>query len=74
MAGASPNAALRGRIELAIRLFSPLLDLVIVAGDRVSRLLEPEDPTYVTARMPYEGESAPRGLRDRGPRSERRHG
>jgi hypothetical protein len=74
MSGSTPNAALRGRIELAIRLLSPVLDLVIVAGDRVSRLLEPEDPSYITARMPSEGESAPRGLRHRGPRSEARRG
>ncbi len=74
MAGSTPNPVLRGRIELAIRLLSPVLDLVIVVGDRVSRLLEPEDLAYITARMPHEGGSAPRGLRDRGPRSERSHG
>lgn len=74
MAASTPNLAVRGRIELAIRLLSPVLDLMIVAGDRISRLVEPEDPSYITARMPYEGESAPRGLRDHEPRSEARRG
>jgi hypothetical protein len=53
------------RIETAIRIVSPLLDLVLVVGDRVSRLLEQDDPNYVPARMPYEGETVPRGLRPR---------
>lgn len=63
--GSTPNARLRARIEMAIRVFSPGLDLVLAVGDRVSRLLEREDPDYVPARMPYHGESAPRGLRAR---------
>lgn len=54
---------------MAIRVFSPVLDLVLALGDRVSRVLEPDDPEYVPARMPYQGESAPRGLR---PREERK--
>jgi hypothetical protein len=65
MTGSKPNAALTRRIETAIRIVSPLLDLVLVVGDRVSRLLERDDPNYVPARMPYEGETAPRGLRPR---------
>jgi hypothetical protein len=65
MPGSTPNAALAGRIEMMIRIVSPLLDLVLMVGDRVSRVLEPDDPDYVPARMPSEGESAPRGL---GPR------
>lgn len=48
-----------------IRIISPLLDLVLVVGDRVSRVLERDDPHYVPARMPSEGESAPRGLTPR---------
>lgn len=50
---------------MMIRVISPLLDLILVVGDRVSRVLEPEDPHYVPARMPSDGESVPRGL---GPR------
>ena len=45
-----------------IRIVSPLLDLALAVGDRVSRLLEPDDPDYVPARMPHDGESAPRGV------------
>jgi len=63
----APNALLRRRIETAIRIVSPLLDLVIMVGDRVSRTLEREDPDYVAARMPSGGESAPRGLAPRPP-------
>jgi hypothetical protein len=65
----SPNQVLRGRIELGIRIVSPLLDLLLAVGDRVSRVLERDDPEYVAARMPSEGESAPRGLRPREPRT-----
>jgi hypothetical protein len=65
MTGSTPNAALRGRIETVIRIVSPLLDLVLLVGDRVSRVLERDDPGYALARMRYDGESAPRGLRSR---------
>ena len=53
----------RHRIELAIRVAEPLLDLLLFVGDRVARVLEPDDADYVPARMAREGESAPRGLR-----------
>ncbi|HUO73089.1 MAG TPA: hypothetical protein VMU39_20140 [Solirubrobacteraceae bacterium] len=66
MAGSTPNPVLRARFETALRILTPVLDLVLLLGDRVSRLLEPDDPDYVPARMPYEGESVPRGLRPRG--------
>ncbi len=62
---APPNPRLKRRIELAIKVVSPLLDLLLFVGDRVSRALESDDPDYVTPRMPHEGESAPRGLRPR---------
>jgi hypothetical protein len=65
MTGSTPNAALRGRIETVIRVISPLLDLVLLVGDRVSRVLERDEPGYAPARMQYDGESAPRGLRPR---------
>jgi hypothetical protein len=51
------------RVELLIRIVAPLLDVVLIVGDRISRILEPDDPEYVTPRMASEGESAPRGLR-----------
>jgi hypothetical protein len=65
MPDSSANPVLRARIETAIRILSPVLDLMLFAGERVSRVLERADPGYVPARMPYEGESAPRGLRSR---------
>jgi hypothetical protein len=63
MSGSPPNPQLRRRIETMIRLVSPALDLMLAAGDRVSRLLGRDDPDYVPTRMAHEGESAPRGLR-----------
>jgi hypothetical protein len=65
MAIGTHSPALRGRIETVLRLASPLLDLVIAVGERVSRVVEPDDPSYVPARMAREGDSAPRGLRPR---------
>jgi hypothetical protein len=65
MAKGTHDPALRGRIETVLRLASPLLDLVIAVGERVARVVEPDDPSYVPARMAREGESAPRGLRPR---------
>jgi hypothetical protein len=67
MSASSPNPVLRGRIEFAIRVASPFLDLMLAAGDRLSRLLVADDPDYVPARMPSEGEAAPRGLSPRRP-------
>jgi hypothetical protein len=69
MSNSAPDPVTRGRIETAIRILSPALDLVLAVGDRISRLLERDDPEYVPPRMPYEGESAPRGLRPRAPRA-----
>lgn len=41
---------MRGRIEGLIRLAAPALDLLLAAGDRVSRLVEPEDHEYYPVR------------------------
>ncbi len=65
MAPSSGNAKLRRRIETGLRILSPLLDLTLAAGERLSGLLTREDPDYVPARMPHEGASVPRGLRIR---------
>ena len=73
MAGSTPNPVLRARFETAIRILSPALDLLLAVADRISRLLEPDDPDYVVARMPRDGEAAPRGLRPRAPVSGSRH-
>ncbi len=63
MPGSPPNPLLRRRMETMIRIAAPALDLMLALGDRVSRMLNRDDPDYVPARMPYQGESAPRGLR-----------
>jgi hypothetical protein len=64
MSASTPNLRLRGRIETAIRLLAPPLDLLLAVGERVARVLSPADPDYAPARMPSGGESAPRGLRN----------
>ena len=57
------NVVLLRRVERVIGALAPLLDLLLAAGDRASRLLERDDRDYVPPRMAREGESAPRGLR-----------
>jgi hypothetical protein len=39
--------AWRGRIEAGLRLAAPFLDLVLVAGDRLSRAVDRDDPEPV---------------------------
>jgi len=52
----------RERIEGVIRLMAPALDLVLAAGDRLSRLVEPEDHEYYPPRSsrPEGDEEAPK--------------
>ena len=45
----------RDRVESVIRLAAPALDLVLAVGDRVSRLVEPEDTEYYPPRASREG-------------------
>lgn len=45
----------RERVESLIRLAAPALDLVLAVGDRVSRLVEPEDTEYYPPRASREG-------------------
>jgi hypothetical protein len=41
----SPSQALwRGRIETGLRFAAPVLDLVLATGDRVSRVVDREEP------------------------------
>ena len=40
----------RERVEGVIRLMAPALDLVLAAGDRLSRLVEREDHEYYPPR------------------------
>jgi hypothetical protein len=39
------------RVETLIRLMAPALDLVLAAGDRVSRIVERDDPEYYPPRV-----------------------
>lgn len=41
----------RERIEGVIRLAAPALDLVLAFGDRVSRIVEPQDVEYYPPRV-----------------------
>jgi hypothetical protein len=40
----------RARVETLIRLMSPLLNLVLATGERISRLVEPVDHEYYPPR------------------------
>ena len=40
----------RERIESLIRLAQPGLNIVLAAGERLSRLVEPDDPEYYPPR------------------------
>jgi hypothetical protein len=45
----------RERVEAMIRLAAPALDLVLAAGERLSRLVEREDTEYYPPRASREG-------------------
>jgi hypothetical protein len=48
---------IRGRVESLIRLMAPALDAVLAAGERISRIVEPEDHGYYPPRpLQAEGE------------------
>jgi hypothetical protein len=72
MARSQPNPALRARIELAIRLMAPVLDVVLAAGDRASRLLSAGERDPLPPRLAPHGEHAPRSLPPQGARAARR--
>ena len=44
------QARRRARVESVIRLAAPVLDLVLAAGDRLSRIVEREDHEYYPPR------------------------
>jgi hypothetical protein len=51
---------LRTRFELLIGAMAPALDVVLAAGDRISRLVEPEDYGYYPARpLPEDADRGP---------------
>jgi hypothetical protein len=52
----------RARVESLIHVMSPFLNLVLAAGERISRIVEPEDHEYYPPRTgqvePPPGEGA----------------
>jgi hypothetical protein len=40
----------RDRVEGLIRLAAPALNLILAGGERLSRIVEPDDPEYYPAR------------------------
>ena len=60
MAHLTPSQArTRERVETLIGLMAPALTLVLAAGDRVSRIVQPEDHEYYPARPMSDREPAP---------------
>ena len=54
----------RERVEAVIRLMAPGLNLVLAAGERLSRIVEPEDAEYYPIRSSItEGVSEPQQSR-----------
>jgi len=49
----------RRRVESVIRLMAPALDLLLAAGDRVSRVVEREDVEYYPPRVTREAAPPP---------------
>ena len=49
----------RERIESLIRLAAPGLNIVLAAGERLSRLVEPDDPDYYPPRVMHEEPEPP---------------
>ena len=63
----------RRRMETVIGLAAPFLDLVLAAGDRISRIAEPNDYEYYPVRAgelreELPGGQAPAGKKKRPPR------
>jgi type IV secretory pathway ATPase VirB11/archaellum biosynthesis ATPase len=50
----------RQRIEGVIRLAAPALDLVLAVGERISKIVEPEDVEYYPPRVTRESAPPPR--------------
>lgn len=50
----------RQRVEGMIRLMSPALDVVLAVGERISRIVEPEDVEYYPPRVTREAAPPPK--------------
>jgi hypothetical protein len=65
MAGLTPDQRrMRERFESIIRLAAPGLNLVLAAGERLSRLVEPDDPDYYPPRTTPEPQPEPQSERE----------
>jgi hypothetical protein len=51
---------MRQRIEGLIRMAAPALDLVLAVGERVSKVVEPEDVEYYPPRVTSESPPPPK--------------
>jgi hypothetical protein len=49
----------RRRVESVIRVIAPVLDLMLAAGDRISRVVEPDDVEYYPPRVTRGAETTP---------------
>jgi len=55
---------MRERFESVIRLAAPGLNLVLAAGERLSRLVEPDDPDYYPPRSTPDPQPEPEPERE----------
>lgn len=63
MAPLTPSQArTRERVETVIGLMAPALTVVLAAGDRLSRIVQPEDHEYYPARPLGDREPAPEDI------------
>ena len=51
----------RERVEVVIKLMEPGLNAILSVGDRISRIVEPEDHDYYPARPAVEPDRAKKG-------------
>ena len=58
----------REQVESVIRLAAPALNLVLAVGERISRLVEPEDHEYYPPRARGETPARPTGQAGNGAR------
>ena len=59
----------RERVETLIRLMAPGLNLVLAAGERLSRMVEPEDHEYYPVRSTLPGGDDERPKEERADRA-----
>ncbi len=52
--------AWRGRVETGLRIVAPALDVLLAAGDRLARLVEPDDTWEPPVRARREHSPPPR--------------